>query len=127
MNINIYKRIKSSSVNSYFHFTRTDIFRTFVEDKIKNMKTGMARFDTRLSEAQKEYFEYAAILGGYRTLTEFVIVSVQNKADEIVEKHKSILASKQDQEVFFKAIMDSPAPGKKLKVAARKYNKLTKQ
>jgi uncharacterized protein (DUF1778 family) len=91
------------------------------------MKTSMARFDTRLPQAQKEYFEYAATLGGYRTLTEFVVVSVQKKADEIVEKHKSILASKQDQEIFFKAIMDAPAPGKRLTAAARKYNKLKKQ
>ncbi len=91
------------------------------------METSIARFDTRLPKKQKEFFEYAANLGGYRTLTEFVIMSVQSKADEIVEKHRSIVSSKRDQEVFFEAIMNPPAPGKRLSAAARKYNKLAKQ
>jgi len=91
------------------------------------METSIARFDTRLPKEQKEFFEFAANLGGYRTLTEFVIMSVQSKADEIVEKHRSIVSSKRDQEVFFKAIMTPPAPGKRLSAAARKYNKLTRQ
>ena len=89
------------------------------------METSIARFDTRLPKEQKEFFEYAANLGGYRTLTEFVIMSVQSKADEIVEKHRSIISSKRDQKVFFEAIMNPPAPGKRLSAAARKYNTLT--
>ena len=44
-----------------------------------------ARFDTRLPKEQKDFFEFAANLGGFRTLTEFVIVSVQEKAKEIVD------------------------------------------
>lgn len=91
------------------------------------MAIDIARFDTRLSKAQKEFFEYAANLGGYRTLTEFVISSVQARADEIVEKHNSIVASKRDQEIFFKALLNAPAPGKKLSTTAKKYNKLVKR
>ncbi|HUB62383.1 MAG TPA: DUF1778 domain-containing protein [Puia sp.] len=91
------------------------------------MEKSIARFDTRLPKEQKEFFEYAANLGGYRTLTDFVIMSVQSKADEIVEKHRSIVSSKRDQKVFFEAIMNPPAPGKRLSAAARKYNKLTRQ
>lgn len=91
------------------------------------MKTDTARFDTRLSKEQKELFEYAANLGGYRTLTEFVITSAQYKADEIVEKHRSIIASKKDQKIFFDAILNPPAPGKRLIAAAKRYNKLSNQ
>lgn len=94
--------------------------------KLFIMETSIARFDTRLPKEQKEFFEYAASLGGYRTLTEFVIISVQSKADEIVEKHRSIVASKRDQEIFFNTIMNPPAPGKKLTAAAKKYNKMVK-
>lgn len=90
------------------------------------METSLARFDTRLPKEQKEYFEYAAGLGGYRTLTDFVLDSVQNKADEIVAKHRAILGSKRDQELFFEAIMNPPAPGKNLKAAAKRYEKLLK-
>lgn len=91
------------------------------------MDKSIARFDTRLPREQKEFFEYAAKLGGYRTLTEFVIISVQNKADEIVRKHRLILSSKRDQEVFFETIMNPPAPGKKLVAAAKKYKKNLKE
>ncbi|RYY29234.1 MAG: DUF1778 domain-containing protein [Chitinophagaceae bacterium] len=91
------------------------------------MEKDTARFDTRLSKEQKEYFEYAATLGGYRTLTEFIVVSAKSKADEIVEKHKSILGSARDQEIFFDAVLNPPKPGKKLIAAAKKYNRLLQQ
>ena len=47
-----------------------------------------ARFDTRLPLEQKQLFERAAILGGYRNLTDFIIVTVQSKAKEIIEEKK---------------------------------------
>lgn len=91
------------------------------------METSIARFDTRLPKEQKEYFEYAANLGGYRTLTEFVLDAAQGKADEIVAKHRTIIGSKRDQEIFFEAIMNPPPPGKNLKAAAKRYEKLLKR
>jgi len=88
------------------------------------MKTiTQSRFDTRLSKEQKEYFEYAAQLGGFRTLTEFVIHSTQAQANQIVEKHQSILHSKKDQAVFFDALMNPPKPNNNLKKAVARYNK----
>jgi uncharacterized protein (DUF1778 family) len=90
------------------------------------MKPDTARFDTRLSREQKDLFEYAANLAGYRTLTEFVLLSAQQKADEIIEKHRLIIASKRDQKIFFDAIMNPPAPNKRLSAAAKRYNKMVK-
>jgi uncharacterized protein (DUF1778 family) len=86
---------------------------------------GMTRFDARLSADQKEYFELAANLGGYKTLSEFVIFSTKAQADKIIEKHNAILASQKDQEIFFDAIMNPGKPNKKLKEAATRYKKLT--
>jgi len=85
--------------------------------------TERARFDTRLPKEQKEFFEYAASLGGYRTLTEFVISSAQKQAKKIVEDHNKILASKRDQEIFFSALLNPAAPNENLKNAMTKYNK----
>ena len=82
----------------------------------------MTRFDTRMPLEQKELIEYAATLGGFRTLTEFVLYSAKLQADRIIEKHNSILASKKDQEVFFHAIMNPPLPNDSLKRAAKRYN-----
>lgn len=82
-----------------------------------------ARFDTRLSKEQKELFEYAAQLGGFRTLTDFVINSVQEKAKAIIDEHSAVLATKQDQEIFFAALLKPAKPNKSLKAAASKYKK----
>ena len=83
----------------------------------------MARFDTRMPLEQKQFFEYAANLGGFRTLTEFVLYSVKLQADKIVERHSSILASKKDQELFFNAIINPPQPNDSLRKAAKRYKK----
>jgi uncharacterized protein (DUF1778 family) len=80
-----------------------------------------ARFDAKLPEKQKDIFERAAQIGGYRTLTEFIISSAQEKADEIIERHERILASNEDREVFFDAILTPPEPNAKLKKAATEY------
>jgi len=80
-----------------------------------------ARFDTRLPKEQKEYFEYAANLGGFRNLTEFIVFSANQQASKIVESHNTVLASKRDQKVFFDAIMNPQKPNAKLKKAALHY------
>jgi uncharacterized protein (DUF1778 family) len=81
-----------------------------------------ARFDTRLPKEQKEYFEYAANLGGFRNLTEFIVFSANQQASKIVENHNTVLASKKDQAVFFDAIMNPQKPNTTLKKAALRYN-----
>ena len=43
------------------------------------------RFDARLPKEQKLFFEKAASLGGFRSLTEFVILAVQEKSKQIIE------------------------------------------
>lgn len=84
----------------------------------------MTRFDTRLTKEQKEFFEYASKLGGFRSLTEFILRAVQSKADEIVEEHNKIIASKRDQEIFFNFVFKGEKPNKELKSALKEYNSL---
>ena len=83
------------------------------------------RVDIRLAKKQKEYFEYAAELGGFKTLTDFVIFSGEQQANQIVERHNMILASKRDQAVFFDALMHPQPANERLKNAARRYKELT--
>jgi uncharacterized protein (DUF1778 family) len=83
-----------------------------------------ARFDTRLPKEQKQFFERAAMLGGFRNLTDFVIVTVQNKAKEIIEETERIITSQKDQEVFFNSLINPPKPNKDLITAKDDYNKL---
>ena len=88
--------------------------------------TEKTRFDTRLTKEQKEFFEYAATIGGYRSLTEFVLVSVDERAKKIVEEHNRIISSKRDQEIFFHAISETPGPNETLENALMRYNDLVK-
>ncbi len=80
-----------------------------------------SRFDALLTKEQKEYFKYAAKLGGFRTLTDFVLISALEKAKKIVEDHEVILTTKRDQKIFFQFMMN-PKPNERLK-AALKYKK----
>jgi len=81
-----------------------------------------ARFDTRLPLEQKRFFEKAAILGGYRNLTDFIIQAVQDKAKEIIKERELIVASERDGEIFFDEITNPNSPNKSLRKAVDKYN-----
>ena len=81
-----------------------------------------ARFDARLPKEQKEFFEKAAVLGGYRNLTDFVVRVVQEKAKEIVKEKEQIIASEKDSEIFFNAITNPKKPSETLKSALDDYN-----
>ena len=87
-------------------------------------KQKLSRFDTRLPIEQKLYFEKAAQLGGYRGLTDFIISTVQEKAKRIIYENEQIIASKQDSEIFFNAIISSSHPNEKLLNAANEYKYL---
>lgn len=89
-----------------------------------NIKQHNARFDTRLTLEQKQFFERAAILGGYRSLTDFVILTVQNKAKEIVSEQEQIIASQHDKEIFFDSLINPPSPNNALQSAKNRYNNL---
>ena len=57
-------------------------------------------------------------------MTEFVLVSVEERAKQIVEEHNKIISSKRDQEIFFQAISEAPKPNVALRNAAVRYNDL---
>ncbi|MCF8234576.1 MAG: DUF1778 domain-containing protein [Bacteroidales bacterium] len=83
-----------------------------------------ARFDTRWTTEQKELFEYASRLGGYRTLSEFVFVTVREKAEKIIEDNNNIIKTKEDQELFFDCLMNPPEPNENLIQARSRYNEI---
>jgi uncharacterized protein (DUF1778 family) len=84
-----------------------------------------ARFDARLPKEQKNLFEKAAYLGGYRNLTDFVIHAVQEKAKKIIEQKEQIIATERDSQIFFDAITNPKKPSDSLKKALDDYNAFT--
>lgn len=93
-------------------------------DTIKN---GKARFDTRLTKEQKQFFERAAILGGYRNLTDFVLATVKKKAKEIIEEKEKIIASGKDKAIFFDSLMNPPKPNNELLSAKNAYDEMVSE
>ena len=81
-----------------------------------------ARFDARLPKEQKQFFEKAAFLGGYRNLTDFVVRVVQEKAKEIIKEREQLIDSERDSEIFFNAISNPQKPSETLKNALDDYN-----
>ncbi|MBS1578297.1 MAG: DUF1778 domain-containing protein [Bacteroidetes bacterium] len=86
---------------------------------------GAARFDARLPQKQKELFEKAAQLGGYRNLTDFVILTAQEKANTIIKEKEQAIVSKRDSQIFFEAITKPQKPNKALRQALQEYNTYT--
>lgn len=102
----------------------TEYLRIFAE-VLTLMKTTIkeqARFDARLPKEQKQFFERAAYLGGFRNLTDFVITAAQEKAKEIIKEKEQIIASEKDSQIFFDAITKPIEPSKTLKKALDDYN-----
>jgi len=82
-----------------------------------------ARFDTRWTVEEKEYFEYVTKLAGFKSLAEFVLFSLQQEAERIVEKHNQILATERDRKLFFDTIENPREPNKALKEAYKNRKK----
>jgi uncharacterized protein (DUF1778 family) len=82
---------------------------------LKNTMSNNARFDTRLPLEQKERLERAAQLGGYRSLSDFVLTVAEQKATEIIEKAQQIELTQQDAAIFCAALLSDAAPNDYLK------------
>lgn len=84
------------------------------------MTKEQSRLDLRISRKQKDYFEKVLEIGGFRSLTDFLITAASEKADAIMEKHNNWLSSENDKKTFFDALLNPPAPSDKLKQAMKK-------
>ncbi len=82
-----------------------------------------ARFETRMSAEQKAYYQRACDIGGFRSLTDFAIAALQEKAKAIIQEHETFLKTEKDWEIFINAILHPPKPNKYLKDAMKKYKK----
>ena len=79
-----------------------------------------ARLEARITEEQKELFLRAATLLG-RSLSDFVVSCVYETATRTVRDHEVMTLSVRDREVFVSALLKSPAPGARVRKAARRY------
>ncbi len=91
---------------------------------MKTIDLKQSRLEVRISESDKKVFEKASRLSGHKTLTGFITYIIKKEAQEIIEEHERILASEQDKETFFNAVLANNEPNENLKEAAQKYKNL---
>ncbi|HWA09024.1 MAG TPA: DUF1778 domain-containing protein, partial [Opitutaceae bacterium] len=63
------------------------------------------RLETRVTAEQKKLIERAAALQG-RTVTDFVLTSVQDAARRAIEEHSQLALSLRDSEAFVDALLN---------------------
>ena len=91
------------------------------KDREKPGKTSRSeRLEARVSKAQKNLFLRAAELQG-RSLTDFLIASVQEAAAKILRAQDVLTLSERDRKNFVAALLAPAAPGKVLRQAAKRY------
>jgi uncharacterized protein (DUF1778 family) len=83
----------------------------------------VTRLEARVSPEIKALWQKAADLEG-RTLTDFVIASVQAAACRVIEQHQALKLSVEDSEAFVDALLNPPKPNDALKAAASQYKQI---
>jgi uncharacterized protein (DUF1778 family) len=82
------------------------------------------RLEARVTAEQKTLIERAAALQG-RTVTDFVLTSVQDAARRAIEEHQQLELSVRDSEAFVYALLNSKPVNSRLRETVRRYRETT--
>lgn len=82
------------------------------------------RLETRVTAEQKRLIERAAALQG-RSVTDFVLTSVQDAARRAIEEHQRLDLSVRDSDAFVDALLDPRPVGDRLRDTVRRYRRTT--
>ena len=86
----------------------------------ENPSSRNARLEARITAEQKDLLSRAAALVG-RSLTDFVVTSAYETAVRTIREHQAMVLSERDRKLFVGALLNPPAPGARLRKAARRY------
>lgn len=82
------------------------------------------RLEARVTAEQKALIERAAALQG-RTVTDFVLTSVQDAARRAIEEHRQLELSVRDSEAFVEALLNPKPVNDRLRETVRRYREAT--
>ena len=82
------------------------------------------RLEARVTAEQKHLIERAAALQG-RTVTDFVLTSVQDAARRAIEEHRQLQLSVRDSEAFVDALLNPKPINDRLRETIRRYREVT--
>lgn len=80
------------------------------------------RLEARVGAEQKQLFQQAANLLG-RSLTDFIVSTLQEAASRIVQEHEILRLVQKDKRTFISSLVNPPKPSKRLMKAAERYKK----
>lgn len=80
------------------------------------------RLEARITADQKFLIEQAAALQG-RTVTDFVLTSVQEAARRAIDEHRRIDLSARDSQAFVQALIDPKPVDARLRETVRRYRR----
>lgn len=80
------------------------------------------RLEARVTADQKNLIERAAALQG-RTVTDFVLTSVQEAARRAIEEHQRLDLSVRDSEAFVEALLHPQPVNDRLRDTVRRYRR----
>lgn len=84
------------------------------------IRTRAERLETRITAEQKRLIERSAALQG-RSVTDFVLTSVQDAAQRAIEQHSQLTLSVRDSEVFVDALLNPRPVNDRLRDTVRRY------
>ncbi|MBI4320891.1 MAG: DUF1778 domain-containing protein [Chloroflexi bacterium] len=84
------------------------------------------RLEARVTRQQKELVQRAADLSG-RSLTDFIVSSLQSAAEETIRTHQVIELTARDTEAFVSSLLNPPVPNERLRAAARRYRQIMEE
>jgi uncharacterized protein (DUF1778 family) len=79
-----------------------------------------ARLEARITAEQKELIERAAAYEG-RTLSDFVVNTVQEAAKAVIREHEVLPLSGSQSRAFVETLLNPPEPNEALRQAAQKH------
>jgi uncharacterized protein (DUF1778 family) len=87
-------------------------------------RTRAERLEARVTTEQKALIERAAALQG-RTVTDFVLTSVQDAARRAIEDHQRLDLSVRDSQAFVEALLNPQPVNDRLRDTVRRYREET--
>ena len=87
-------------------------------------RTRAERLGARVTTEQKTLIEHAAALQG-RTVTDFVLTSVQDAARRAIEDHQRLDLSVRDSQAFVEALLNPQPVNDRLRDTVRRYREET--
>jgi len=90
----------------------------------KTARSRGERLEARVTAEQKALIERAAALQG-RTVTDFVLTSVQEAARRAIEDHRQLELSLRDSEAFVNALLNPQPVNERLRDTVHRYREIT--